>query len=420
MDDNARAASEKRWLTLVGIGEEGIEGLDGRAREAISAAEVVFGGTRHLALAATLINGQPIAWPSPLSEGIEWLLGHRGRSVVVLASGDPFHYGIGATLTRHVPAEEMRVFAATSAFSLACARMGWPMQTTRLISLHGRPLEAIHPWLHEGARLVVLTSDGEAPVAIAQRLVERGFGSSRIRVLEALNGPRERSHESSAAELAKADREIDPLNVLAVTIAADARARVIALAPGRPDEAFEHDGQITRRDIRAMTLARLAPRHGERLWDIGAGSGSIAIEWLLCDDSLDAVAIEADHERAARIERNAASMGVPRLTVIEGRAPQALAELAEPDTIFVGGGASDTELLALCIDRLRPGGRLIANAVTLETELALGECYRMLGGELTRLSHEQVAPLGGMTGWTPARTIVQWCWHKPHDFSAAP
>ncbi|RKR07545.1 precorrin-6Y C5,15-methyltransferase (decarboxylating) [Kushneria sinocarnis] len=418
MDNNARVAEAQRWLTLVGIGEDGVEGLDTRAREAIGAAEVVFGGTRHLALAATLITGQAIAWPSPLGDGIEWLLGHRGRRVVVLASGDPFHYGIGATLARHVPAEEMSVLAAPSAFSLACARMGWPMQSTRLVSLHGRPLEAIHPHLHEGARLVVLTSDGEAPATIARRLVERGFGRSRVQVLEALDGERERRSETTAAALAEAEESSDPLNVLAVTVVADSRAQVIALAPGRPDDRFEHDGQLTRRDVRAMTLARLAPCHGERLWDIGAGSGAIAIEWLLCDDSLEAVAIEAETERVARIERNAAAMGVPRLSTVEGRAPQALAELADPDAIFVGGGASDTELLALCIDRLRPGGRLVANAVTLETELALGECYRMLGGELIRLGHEHAAPLGGMTGWAPARTIVQWCWHKPREFSA--
>ncbi|MFC0338038.1 precorrin-6Y C5,15-methyltransferase (decarboxylating) [Kushneria avicenniae] len=404
------------WLSIVGIQESGAEELCERAREAISQASVVFGGSRHLALTGTLIQGTPIAWPSPLSEGISQLMALRGQRVCVLASGDPFHYGIGSTLSEYIPAAEMMVFPAPSAFSLACARLGWPLQKSRLLSLHGRAMSRLNGHLHHGVRVVALTSDGQAPALMAGMLVERNMGETRLTVLEALGGPREKIASFTAQALAREDRTFDALNVVALEIVQQGEGAVAGLAPGRSDALFEHDGQITRRDIRAMTLARLSPRPGERLWDIGAGAGSVAIEWLLLDDSLEAVAIERDETRRQRIRRNSETLGVPRLEIVSGEAPAALDGLATPQAIFVGGGVSDMALMARCFDALAPGGRLVANAVTLESELALGECHRLLGGELMRLSLEQTAPLGSMIGWTPARTITQWAWTKPLDF----
>lgn len=418
-DDPSSANSDSygAWLTIVGIQESGPEELCEKARQAISEAEVVFGGSRHLALTGTLIRGTPMAWASPFSEGIEQLLAMRGRRVCVLASGDPFHYGVGATLAEHVPAREMIVFPAPSAFSLACARMGWPMQKSRLLSLHGRAMTRLNAYLHQGVRIVALTNDGAAPRQIASLLLERNMGHSIVTVLEALGGPQERIVSFRAEALAREAGDFHALNVVTLEIEQSGNSFVSGLAPGRVDALFEHDGQITRRDVRAMTLARLSPRPGERLWDVGAGAGSIAIEWLLLDESLDALAIERDQARCERIRRNADNLGTPRLEVICGEAPSALDGLATPDAIFVGGGVSNMALLAKCFDALRPGGRLVANAVTLESELALGECHRMLGGELSRMSFEQTAPLGGLTGWTPSRTITQWIWTKPLDFA---
>ncbi|GHC26431.1 precorrin-6Y methyltransferase [Kushneria pakistanensis] len=404
------------WLSIVGIQESGAEELCEKARQAVTQAEVVFGGSRHLALTATLIRGTPIAWPSPLSEGINQLLALRGRRVCVLASGDPFHYGIGSTLSEYIPASEMEVFPAPSAFSLACARLGWPLQRSRLLSLHGRAMSRLNGHLYQGVRIVALTSDGAAPAQIADMLTERNMGESRMTVLEALDGPHEHIVSFTAKALAREPREFDALNVVALEIMQQGEGAVGGLAPGRSDSLFEHDGQITRRDVRAMTLGRLSPRPGERLWDIGAGAGSIAIEWLLTDESLEAVAIERDDARCQRIRRNADTFGVPRLEIAQGEAPGVLERLATPQAIFVGGGVSNMALMARCFDVLAPGGRLVANAVTLESELALGECHRLLGGELMRLSLEQTAPLGSMIGWTPARTITQWVWTKPMDF----
>ncbi|WP_019951143.1 precorrin-6y C5,15-methyltransferase (decarboxylating) subunit CbiE [Kushneria aurantia] len=408
--------STAAWLTLVGIGEDGVAGLGEAARAAVADAEFVFGGTRHLALATALIRGEAMAWPSPLHEGIERLLTLRGRRVCVLASGDPFHYGVGTTLAARIDAGEMRVLPACSSFALACARLGWAQQTTRLVSLHGRAFSALNASLHNGVRLLALTDGAESPPQIARLLAARGMGASRVTVLEALGGDSERLSHFTADELSATEMAFHALNTVAIEVVQGGGDAVGSLCPGRAETLFEHDGQITRRDVRAMTLGRLSPRPGERLWDVGAGAGSIAIEWLLSDERLAAVAIERDAERCARIQRNAERFGVPRLTVVEGEAPQALAGLEAPHAIFIGGGVSDMTLMARCFDALAPGGRLVANAVTLESELALGECQRLLGGELTRLSLEHTAPLGGMTGWTPSRTLTQWCWHKPHDF----
>jgi precorrin-6Y C5,15-methyltransferase (decarboxylating) len=404
-------AQEVRWLSIVGIGEDGLDGLSPAARAAIEAAEVVFGGARHLALAGAAVKGRAQAWPSPFEHGVEMALALRGRNVCVLASGDPFLYGVGATLARHVPAGEMRAIPAPSSYSLAASRLGWPLAEATCLTVHGRALDLIRARLHPGRRLLVLTSDGAGPGEIARLLTESGFGGSVLHVLEALGGPRERVRRASAAGFDIAD--IDPLNLVGIEVAAGEGARIIPLTPGLPDDLYEHDGQLTKREIRALTLAALAPRRGEVLWDIGAGAGSIGIEWMLADPSLKAIGIEERPERAARIRRNAASLGVPGLEIVEGRAPEALAGLPAPDAIFVGGGAGEDGVLNAALAGLKSGGRLVVNAVTLETEALLIAQHAARGGELVRLSVARAAPVGGLTGWRPAMPVTQWSWVKP-------
>lgn len=404
-------APSRPWLTIVGIGEDGISGLGDEAKQAIAAAEFVFGGARHLELARPLIAGEARRWPVPFDAAMSAVMALAGGKVCVLASGDPFFHGVGVTLARKIPAEEMRAIPAPSAVSLAAARMGWALQDVETVSLHGRPTDLIRPLLHPGTRILALTSDGEAPAAIAALLAELGFGPSRITVLEALGGPNERIRSTCASSF---DLEnINPLNVLALEIESTSQARILPLAHGLADDLFEHDGQITKREVRALTLSALAPRRGELLWDIGAGSGSVAIEWMLAHPSLNAIAIEGDPGRAARIGRNAAAFGVPGLAIVHGTAPAALADLETPDAIFIGGGGSDPGVLDTAIRAMRPGGRLVANAVTLEMEALLIARHAGLGGALTRISVARAAPVGSMSGWKPAMPITQWSWEKP-------
>jgi len=404
-------AASPRWLSIVGIGEDGVVGLSPVARGLIGAAEIVFGGRRHLGLAAPLIRGAARPWPSPFDGAADEVLRHRGRQICVLASGDPFHYGIGAVLARRIDAREMIVVPAPSAFSLAAARLGWSLPETALLSLHGRTLDLVRPHLQPGARILALTSDGEAPAALAQLLAQAGFGASRLTLLESLGGPRERLRASIAANFDLA--AIDPLNTVAIEVEAGPQARVIARVAGLADALFEHDGLITKREVRAVTLSSLAPRRGELLWDVGAGAGSVAIEWLLADPLMRAVAVERRPDRAARIRRNAGAFGVPGLDVVEGAAPAALAALAAPDAIFVGGGAGDAGILDTASRALRSGGRLVVNAVTLETESLLLARHAALGGELIRIAISRAGPIGDKAGWRAAMPVTQWIWTKP-------
>ncbi|ANM14367.1 precorrin-6Y C5,15-methyltransferase (decarboxylating) (plasmid) [Rhizobium sp. N324] len=328
----------------------------------------------------------------------------------MLASGDPFLYGVGATLSRHVAAEEMRTIPAPSAFSLASSRLGWPLQDVAAISLHGRPIDLIKPHLHAGRRIIALTSDERGPGELAALLAADGFGQSQLTVLEALGGARERRRQALAADFDLTD--IDSLNVCALQIAAGEGARILPFAAGLEDALFEHDGQITKREIRAMTLSALAPRHGELLWDIGAGSGSIGIEWMLANPSLKAIAIEQSPERAARVARNASAFGVPHLAVVEGAAPGALAGLPEPDAIFLGGGGSEPGVIDAAIAALKREGRLVANAVTLEMEGVLLSEHAKRGGSLTRIEISRAGSVGNMSGWRPAMPVTQWRWTK--------
>lgn len=399
------------WLSIVGIGEEGIAGLGPEARTRVSAAELVVGGRRHLDLAATLITGRKVTWPSPPAAAFPEIFACRGRPVAVLASGDPFHYGIGGDIARLAGIGAWVAFPQPSAFSLAANRLGWLLQDVTQVSVHGRPLEAIIRHLQPGARIFALSWDGATPARLARLLVERGCPESPITVLEALGGPRERitTVRADAFDL----ENVDPLNTLAIEVIAEAGSRLLSLAPGRDDDLFENDGQLTKRPFRALAISSLAPRRGDLLWDIGLGSASIAIEWLLCDPTLRAVGVEKHPARAERARCNATAFGVPSLQIVTGRAPDVLANLPQPDAIFVGGGLTEPGLLDILWDRLKPGGRLVANAVTLETEALLLDASARLGGELLQIASARAEAVGPRRGWRPSMPIIHWRVTKP-------
>jgi precorrin-6B C5,15-methyltransferase / cobalt-precorrin-6B C5,C15-methyltransferase len=402
--------SRERWLGLVGIGEDGIDGLVPAARELIAQAEFVLGGKRHLALAGSL-KAETMIWPSPIENALDAIEAHRGRSVSVLASGDPFFFGVGAMLMRRFTAEEMISIPAPSAFALAASRLGWSQQDCALLTLHGRPLEAIIPHLQPGARILALSWDDATPAKLAGLLTERRMGRSKLTICEAMGGPRERIRTSEAQGFALDN--VAALNTIALEVVAEPGARILPRAAGVPDDWFEHDGQITKREIRAMTLSQLAPGRGELLWDVGSGSGSVAIEWMLADPRNGAVAIEVRHHRAERIARNALNFGVPGLSVVTGEAPHAFADLARPDAIFIGGGASAPGMIEHACDALGPGGRLVVNAVTLETQAACVDWRARWGGELTQIAIAHAEPVGRYSGWRAAMPIVQWRFVRP-------
>ena len=398
------------WLAIVGIGEDGRAGLSPAAAAALDGARVVYGGRRHLALAAPL-DADARAWPSPISDAYPDILARRGTPTCLLATGDPFHYGIGAEIARIVPAGEIRAFPLPSAFSLACARLGWALAECACLTLHGRALAQIVRHLQPGARLLVLSWDGSTPAAVAALMTERGFGASRITVCEAMGGPRERLRESLARGFDLS--EIAPLNTVAIEVADEPGYRAVGLAAGLDDAWFENDGQLTKSEIRAVTLAALRPLAGQLLWDVGAGAGSVGIEWMLRHPAMRGLAIEAHPARAERIGRNAQALGVPGLTVVHGAAPDALAGLPAPDAIFIGGGLSAPGVLPAALAGLRSGGRLVANAVTLQGEAVLLSAFAAEGGTLRRLSIARADPVGGLHGWRTAMPVTQWAWTKP-------
>ncbi len=400
-----------RWLAIIGIGEDGVEGLSPAARALLQGAKLVAGGARHLALADGLTAGERLPWPSPISAAFPRILAQRGQPVVVLASGDPYCYGIGATLARFVPAEEMICHPAPSSFSLACARLGWVMQEVTTLSFCGHDPCLLLPHLQPGARILALSADETTPAIIAALLRRHGFGASRMHVLEALGGPRERIRTLAAEAGLPAD--INRLNLVALEIIAAADARVIPLSAGLPDEFFEHDGQITRRELRSLTLSSLAPRQGETLWDVGCASGSIGIEWMLRHPANRAIGIECNGERAARASRNAIALGVPGLRVITGQAPEALHDLPAPDAVFIGGGGRDTDVIHAAWNALRPGGRLVANAVTVETEAVLLDAQHRFGGALLRVGIEHLDTIGRMRAFRPAISVTHYVARKP-------
>lgn len=390
------------WLTVIGIGEDGFKGLGRNARHALLRASRIIGGQRQLDLLPVCIRGERQLWPSPFS--LEPVLARRGEPVCVLASGDPMFYGVGASLARQVPAEELLILPAPSSVSLAAARLGWPLQDVMTLSVVARPLAALNAHLASGVRLLVLSNDGQSPAAIAALLVESGFGASRLSVFEHLGGADEQRLDGVAQDWPHAS--VADLNLVAIDCLADANTPRLSRLAGLPDTAFKHDGQLTKRDVRAMTLARLAPLPGELLWDVGAGSGSIGIEWMRAHPSCRALAIEADAGRQSLIEHNRDALGVPGLQLVRGTAPAALDGLETPDAIFIGGGVTRDGVLETCWQHLRPGGRLVANAVTLQSEMTLMAWRAQHGGELTRLHVAQAQPLGEFDTWRQALPIT--------------
>lgn len=401
-------AVQTPWLSIVGIGPGGWDELSPGAQQAVMSARWVIGGARHLDMLPPMAEQSRQVWPSPLGEGIEWIKARRHTPVCVLASGDPFWFGVGATLARHVDAAEMQVWPQPSAMSLAAARMGWALQHVACISVHGRALDQVIPYLVPGNRLLVLSWDGTTPAALARLLVARGFGDSQLTMLAELGGTQERRRSGRACDWDEA--ESPALNIVAVDCVAEPTARPIARSAGRPDTLFDNDGQLTKREVRAVVLGLLAPGRGERLWDIGAGSGAIGIEWMLADSRNRAIAIESRPERADRIRANARDLGVPALECVETNAPAALADLAVPDAIFIGGGLTTPGLLSQCRAALAsPHGRIVASSVTLEGDAALMDAQAEYGGTLCRLGVERMQPLGRFRGWQPQRNVTLWC-----------
>jgi precorrin-6B C5,15-methyltransferase / cobalt-precorrin-6B C5,C15-methyltransferase len=393
------------WLSIIGLGEDGLDGLSGAARDRLAQADLIAGGRRHLALVASL-GKATLEWDTPFAASIPKLLAHRGKRVVALCSGDPFWYGAGSVFADAVAAEETLAIPAPSTFAWAAARLRWRLEETNTLGLHARPLELLRPHLRTGARSIVLLRDGAAPAQIARYLDGLGFGPSRLTILEALGGPHERIRVATAASFTVNDIQ-SPVAV-AIEAIANPDAIIIPRVAGLPDELFENDGQLTKREIRAVSLSTLAPRGGELLWDIGAGSGAIGIEWLLAHPANRAIGIEAREDRLVTARANAQSLGVPHFDLRHGTAPDALKDLPTPDAVFVGGGASRDGVLDAIWQALPPGGRLVVNSVTLETEAVLIAWQARHGGNLLRLSVERAGAVGGLTGWRAAMPVVQW------------
>ncbi len=391
-------------MVVVGLGADGWTGLPELSRALVRGAATLLGGARHLDAVPSVDGQKRVTWPSPLRESLPGLLDAARRPIVALASGDPLVSGVGTTLLDVLGPQRVTIVPAVSSVALARARLGWPAESVTTVSLVGRDVRLVVPALAPGRRLLVLSSDEMTPAAVAALLTELGWGESRLVVLGDLGAAGESRAESTAASWNAVD--VPRLNVLAV--------EVCGIGPGwaaggvLPDDAFEHAGQITKRDLRASALARLAPAPGQLLWDVGAGSGSIGVEWMRAWPTARAVAIESRADRAALVRRNAATLGVPGLRLVEGSAPDALAGLQRPDAVFVGGGVTVPGVIEACWDALGTGGRLVVHGVTAETETVLFEQYRRHGGELVRLHVERAEPLGGFTGWTPARAVSQW------------
>jgi precorrin-6Y C5,15-methyltransferase (decarboxylating) len=395
-------------VTVVGVGADGWAGLTAQAQAVIGSADVVLGGPRQLGLVPVADGQLHQPWPSPLSAALpELLTGFAGRRVVALASGDPMLSGIGTTLVDVLGAERITVIPHLSSVTLARCRLGWSAESTATVSVVGRDVHAVLRELAPGRRVLVLSSNQETPAALADLLVARGYGASRFVVLGELGSDRETVQQTTAAQFCG---DAPRLNMVAVQCDGPLLA---GWTSGLPDDAFDHDGQLTKRDLRAAALARLLPAPGQLLWDVGAGAGSVGIEWMRAHPTCRAVAVEADDQRAARITRNARTLGVPALHVVVGAAPEALSELAGPDAVFVGGGATRPGVVARCLDALGGGGRIVVHGVTVETEALLAAAYAEHGGELTRIHVEHAAPVGSFTGWTPSRAVTQWTFTKP-------
>ncbi|MCF4968145.1 precorrin-6y C5,15-methyltransferase (decarboxylating) subunit CbiE [Nostoc sp. CMAA1605] len=401
---------QQKWLAIIGIGEDGLRGLGAIARSIVAQAEIIVGGDRHLAMLPTDDQRQKISWSSPISRSIDTIIQHRGKSVCVLASGDPLCYGIGVTLLRHIPIAEMTIIPAPSAFSLACARLGWSLTEVETLSLCGRPPAMLQSYIYPGARLLMLSAGKDTPEIVAQILTQRGFGQSQMTVLERMGGVHERIITGEVATWQ--ENEIADLNAIAVNCIANDGVMPLSRLPGLPDDAYHHDGQLTKREVRAITLSTLAPTPGQLLWDVGAGCGSISIEWMRTHHRCQAIAIEQNATRLQYIADNAAALGTPNLQIISGKAPSALKDLPTPDAIFIGGGVTAAGLFDICWQALQPGGVLVANVVTLEGEQTLYQWYEKVGGNFTRIAIQRAEPIGKFLGWRGMAMVTQFVVRK--------
>ncbi len=393
----------QKWLSVIGIGEDGLPGLSPIARSLLNAADVLVGGDRHLAMLPP-DSRERLSWTSPISDSVTAILSRKGRQVCVLASGDPLCFGIGVTLLRQIPIAEMTIIPAPSTFSLACARLGWSATDVETLSLCSRPPALLNAYLYPNAKLLILSEGRHTPKIVAELLTQRGFGSSTMTVLERLGGPQERLLSRIAATWTEPN--LADLNAIAVHCIAEANLRSLSRLPGLPNDAYCHDGQLTKREVRAVTLSTLAPLPGELLWDVGAGCGSISIEWMRSHPHCRAIAIEKF--RTVLIADNAAALGTPNLQILEGSAPAVLRNLPQPDAIFIGGGATAEGLFEACWSALKPGGRLVANVVTVEGEQKLFEWYQQVGGTFTRIGIQRAEPVGKFLGWRSLATVTQW------------
>jgi precorrin-6B C5,15-methyltransferase / cobalt-precorrin-6B C5,C15-methyltransferase len=399
-----------RWLSLVGIGEDGLDGLAPQARARVDGAEILVGGERHLAFAPPSA-AERMVWARPFHESFAKIEKLRGRRVTVLASGEPLWFGVGAKLAKMFGPAEIEIHPHVGAFSLAASRLAWPMERCAFVSIHGRALDTLARHLYPRAKLLILSADAASPAAIAAYLAARGFGDSALAVFERMGGPKEKRLDGTAKDWRHPPG--DDLNLVAVACVAGAGARWLPTVGGLPDEAFEHDGQLTKREARALTLAHLAPFPGALLWDVGAGNGSVGIEWMRSVPRARAIAIERDPERAARIAINASALGVPEIEIVTGEAPLALAGLPSPDAVFVGGGLSNPVLIEACWAALPAGGVFAANAVTLEGEAAIAGLHKRWGGETARLAASRAEKVGPYRGWRPSMQVTLFRVVKP-------
>ena len=394
-----------QWLTIVGIGEEGLKGLHPETLRAVNDAEVLVGGTRLLSKVKNS-KAEKIGWGKNFDHGIDAISQHTGRRVVVLASGDPMHYGAGSKLVQRFGIEAMTIIPTPGAFSLAAARMGWSLPDVECITVHGRPIETVNLYLSPNAKLLILSWDGTTPTKLAALLIAKGYSESDITVLEQMNSETENRINNTAAKWET--ENCSALNTIAVECLAGPGAAIWSRAPGLPETAFQHDNMITKREVRAATLAALSPLPGETLWDIGAGSGAIAIEWLRLVPTARAIAVETNEDRVQSIRTNALNLGVPSLEIINGHAPRVFVGIdGSPDAIFVGGGVSNDALMHACWDRLATGGRLIANAVTLQAQQSLLNFHEKWGGETTKLSIARESRGGRFSGLRPLMEVWQ-------------
>jgi precorrin-6B C5,15-methyltransferase / cobalt-precorrin-6B C5,C15-methyltransferase len=394
-----------KWLSVVGIGETGLAGLSPAARGLVDRATIVVGGHRHLAMLDPTDRRDRMIWSSPIEDSIELIVKHRHTNVCILASGDPLCYGIGVTLLRYVSIDQMTIIPAPSTFSLACAKLGWSLTDVETLSLCGRSPDFLAAMLAPGSKLLILSAGSQTPQIVADLLTKRGYGDSRLTVLEHLGGDREETISGVARTWANPD--VAALNAIAVECVIESGLTPLNRLAGLPDSAYHHDGQLTKREVRAITLAALAPMPGELLWDVGAGCGSIGIEWLRSHPQCRAIAIEQHDRRLQFIADNMAALGTPHLQLVQGKAPAALLDLPTPDAIFIGGGTTSAGLLDTCWNALRSGGRLVANAVTVESELQLFQWHRAVGGELTRIAIQRTQSIGSFLGWKPLIPVTQ-------------